>query len=70
MKLKFKIHYIKDDFGKITDVSIPVKDFEKLIDELSDLQDLHIVHEREKEISEAIPMKEVGQRLFGYGKKK
>jgi hypothetical protein len=70
MKLKAKVRYIKDDAGKITQVSLSVKDFEALIDELSDLQDLHIVHERMKEKSELIPMAEVGKRLFGYGKKK
>ncbi|OGB86136.1 hypothetical protein A3J41_00515 [candidate division TM6 bacterium RIFCSPHIGHO2_12_FULL_38_8] len=68
MKLKVKVHYIKDDFGKIADVSLSVKDFEKLIDELSDLHDLHIVHERKDE--KTIPYDEIRKALFGnVGKK-
>lgn len=68
MKLKIKVHYIKDDLGKITDVSISVKDFEKLIDELSDLQDLKTIYQRSDEKS--IPYDQIRKELFGNGRKK
>jgi hypothetical protein len=70
MKKIFKIHHIKDETGKIREVSMRIKDFDALIDTLADLQDLHIVHERSLKKMKLIPIEEVGRKLFGYGKKK
>jgi hypothetical protein len=55
---EFREQFIVDDKGRKTKVVLPIKDYEKL---LEDLHDLAVVAERKCE--ESIPFEEVEKRL-------
>lgn len=59
-----------DENGNKVGVLLKKKDFEKLIEELEDLHDMLIVHERANKKFKSIPYEQVKKELFGDNAKK
>lgn len=70
MKSKYTIKYIFNDKGKKTGVLISVEDFEKIMQELEDLQDLATVYEVKSKKFKPIPYEKIRKELFGKNAKK
>jgi hypothetical protein len=68
MKLRYKVQFIQDGQGNKTAAIIHIKDFEKLMNKLEDLQDLKTIYERAHE--ETIPYEIIRKELFGNDRKK
>jgi hypothetical protein len=65
MKLKTGIKTFYDEDGNKTGVLITMKEFEKLIEELEDLQDILTVYERTSKKSTPIPYEKIRKEMFG-----
>jgi hypothetical protein len=68
MKFRYKIQILEDDQGNKTGVLLHVKDFEKLIESVENLQDMQTVFQRLHEKS--IPYEKVRSEIFGNARKK
>ena len=63
--------YIKDANGKKSMVILPVKEFDSIMEELDEMEDIRLYDEAQKEdTGERIPMKEVFSMIEAKRKKK
>ena len=69
MKLKTGIQTLYDKDGNKTAVLMTMKYFEKLMEELEDLQDILTVYERTSKKSILIPYEKIRKEIFGDDKK-
>jgi hypothetical protein len=70
MKSKIKVKFYYDAKGKKEAVVITTKDFEKMIDELEELEDLYTAYKRTKSKSKSIPYDQAMKAIFGNESKK
>ena len=63
--------FITDDHGKKIAVLMPIKDYEKILDELDELEDISLYDEAKKnDTGERIPMEEAFRMIEAKRKKK
>jgi len=60
-----KTHFITDDNGKKISVVLPVKDFEKMIEELEELEDIKLYDEAKRQKSPSIPIEQAFKQVEG-----
>ena len=66
-----KQQFITDDHGKKIAVLMPIKDYEKILDELDELEDISLYDEAKKnDTGERIPMEEAFRMIEAKRKKK
>ncbi|MHB8261988.1 MAG: hypothetical protein ACYDCN_13285 [Bacteroidia bacterium] len=66
-----RTQYITDDHGKKVAVILPVKDYEKIMDELEDIEDVRLYDEAIKnDTGERIPMDKAFKMIEAKRKKK
>ena len=68
MKLRYKTQILEDQQGKKTGIILHLKDFEKIIELIEDLQDEQAVYERMHEKS--VPYEKVKNKFLGNVTKK
>lgn len=61
--------YITNKKGKKVAVIVPLKEYNKLMEELEELEDIRLFDEAQKEKSEGIPMEEAFKQLDAKRKK-
>jgi|GEM_PF-1896906 DNA-dependent RNA polymerase auxiliary subunit epsilon len=64
-KLKINPEILYDENGNAKGVLLKVRDFEKLIERLEDLHDLHMAYERTSKKFKTIPYKKIRKEIFG-----
>lgn len=66
-----KTQFVTDDHGKKLAVILPIKDYEKMMEDLEDLEDVRMYDEAKKnDTGERIAMGEVFKRIEAKRKKK
>lgn len=59
-----RIQYITDDRGNKISVIVPLKDYQKMIEELEELEDIHLYDKAKKsDTGERISMEEAFKRI-------
>lgn len=70
MKSKLKVEILMDEHGNKTNVLMSVDEFNKLISELEDVQDLKALYKLSRKKFKPIPYDEVRKEVFGNVAKK
>ncbi len=66
-----KTQFVTDDHGKKLAVILPIKDYEKIMEDLEDLEDVRLYDEVKKnDNGERIPMEEAFKMIEAKRKKK
>lgn len=66
-----KTQFVTDDHGKKLAVILPIKDYEKILEDLEDLEDVRLYDEVKKsDTGERIPMEEAFKMIEAKRKKK
>jgi plasmid maintenance system killer protein len=67
--LMMKAQFITDGSGKKIAVVLPVKTFEKMLEDLEELEDIRLYDEAERHPGKGVPMMEAFKRIEGKRKK-
>ena len=70
MKSKLNIEILMDENGDKANVLMSADEFNKLISELEDVQDLKSLYKLSRKKLKTIPYEEVRKEIFGNGAKK
>lgn len=67
--LLMKAQYVTDSSGKKTSVLLPVKIFEKMLEDLEELEDIRLYDEAKRAGGKSLPMEEAFRRIDARRKK-
>jgi hypothetical protein len=66
-----KTQFVTDDHGKKLAVILPMKDYQKMVEELEDIEDVRLYDEAKKnDTGERVPMQEAFRMIEAKRKKK
>jgi hypothetical protein len=68
-KLLMKAQFVTDRTGKRTSVLLPVKTFEKILEELDELEDIRLYDKAKRSGGKGVPMEKVFDRIDARRKK-
>lgn len=61
--------FVTTDAGKKVAVILPIKEYEKMLEELDELEDIRLFDSAKKQSSERVPIKEAFKKLDAKRKK-
>ena len=61
--------FVTNDVGKKVAVILPIKEYERMMEDLDDLEDIRLFDSAKKQSSERVPIKEAFKKLDAKRKK-